>query len=221
MAITFTTTLATPVSDYSVTVSEAVEMVNRSLVTRDHSEDRVKDAIEQAVNHALRETHCNMRVYGFQTEPGQDVYSLESVVEDGPAARVLGAWIGYRSLTAMDWRELARRQAMGVQSGEPTRYSSRVPSEVSFFASPDGTYNMSVKAWASCVNLGAGSTVINVPREFLIPILRNGAAGLVAANSPDARATTGWLQFLRDDLPSIKRACYASQVFVKPFVAEA
>jgi hypothetical protein len=216
MAITFTTTMASAVAgEYSVTVGEAVEIVNRSLITRDHSPQRVKDAIEHAVNHALRETHCNAKIYGFETEEGVTGYDLDTALEGVNGARVLGAWCGNRVLEGMDWREILRKREEGEAAGMPRAYGGRLASEVMLHPVPDGVYSLEVKAWSACVSLESDSTVINVGREFLMAILRNGAAALVSSNAPDGRGGLGWTQFLRDDLASIKRACYGSRVLVK------
>ncbi len=215
MTITFTTTLVLPPADYTVTVGEAVEIVNRALVTRDHSPERVKDAIEHAVNHAVRETHCNARAYAFDTEVGVESYDLSEVLEGAQGAKLLGAWVGNVVLEGMDWREIARLNAEGAAAGEPTGFGARVAGEIILHPTPDAVYEVGVKAWSSCVSLENDETVINVAREFLMPILRNGAASLVSSNGPDGRGGLGWTQFLRDDLPSIKRACYGSRVFVR------
>jgi hypothetical protein len=216
MGNSFTTSLSTaPSEDYDMTLAQARVMV-RYMGLTSYSDAKTDQAISIACNEALRLTRCNQTSATLTLTSGQENYNASDVVAGLTTPHILDMRIEYTKLKLTGFPDLARRYSNSSASGKPTLWGTQTPNQFTLYAKPNSAYVLTVRYWSQLVPLASSSTVLNIPREFLEPILTYGAAAVAGSHDPDKRfQSSAWAQFINTIIPSIKKACTPPTVFIK------
>lgn len=215
MPIDFPMPPATPSSEYDMTLTEARDVVRNMGLTA-FSDPKTDQAIQSACNEALRLTHCNQTTTTFTLTSGTETYNASAIQAQLRTPRILDMRIGYDKLSLTSFADIAQRYQCGMRTGKPCKWAAETPTKVTLYPQPDAAYVLTVKYWSDLVPLVSGATILNIPREFLMPILIYGAAAVAASHDPDKRFQSyAWRDFLEKHIPSIKAACTPRAPFIK------
>lgn len=203
---------------YDVNLSEAVTMLENAAFRSSASQlSRFYQAIQISLDELLRLTYCNKLTTTLNTVIGQSSYDLTQVISNLRASRLVSIRNANDHLRATDFNDILYKRRFGLTTNScPKWYAHEVSTDLSLYPAPDAVYPLGLVYWSPLIRLVDGSTILNVPREYIsITLATAGVAALLAKDPDDRFQQEGWKRFMEQIVPEIRGDASLSKVFRK------